>query len=469
MDSCLLPSITPYSIIRWCIIWLFVISSAHLSAQPTKQWDKTFGGSGNDVLSITLPTADGGYLLCGVSYSSAGGDKTQPNWGEGDYWIVKIGKDGIKQWDKTFGTTDNDVFKSVIATPDGGYLLGGTAYAFLNGDKTKFGNMWLLKIDANGNKLWDKAYGGNSGFSDMISTADGGYLLGGTTASGIGGDKTQPSRGGYDYWIIKIDANGIKQWDKAFGGNQSDQLIKLVASVDGGYLLGGKSVSGINGDKTEPSRDGSTTFDYWIVKIDANGTKQWDKTYGGVSTDELSALITTPDGGYLLGGTSSSHSTGDKTQPSRGASDYWIVKIGKDGTKQWDKTFGGKYVESLGAVVSTPDGGYLIGGYSNSYSGGDLTDPGKSVPRISDFWLVKVNANGAKQWDKMYGGLSNEYLFTLVTTSDKGYLLGGTSASNIGVDKTQPSQGNNDYWIVKLIECTLPARCVSIISIVKTK
>ena len=232
MDSCLLPSITPYSIIRWCIIWLFVISSAHLSAQPTKQWDKTFGGSGNDVLSITLPTADGGYLLCGVSYSSAGGDKTQPNWGEGDYWIVKIGKDGIKQWDKTFG---------------------------------------------------------------------------------------------------------------------------------------------------------------------------------------------------------------------------------------------GKYVESLGAVVSTPDGGYLIGGYSNSYSGGDLTDPGKSVPRISDFWLVKVNANGAKQWDKMYGGLSNEYLFTLVTTSDKGYLLGGTSASNIGVDKTQPSQGNNDYWIVKLIECTLPARCVSIISIVKTK
>lgn len=451
------------------ILWIVLVASVHIEAQPVRQWDKTFGGPDDDVLAVTLPMSDGGYLLAGTSYSWSGGDKTQPNntkdkyyFDYGDFWLVKMGKDGNKQWDKTFGTFGDDKLVTALLTSDGGYILAGTARAGLNGDKTALGWMWMLKIDANGNKLWDKAYGGNSTLGAIIPTADGGYLLGGSTASGIGGDKTQPSRGENDYWVIKIDANGTKQWDKTFGGSRYEQLLSLSASADGGYLLGGNSTSGVSGDKTEPSRDGSSNFDYWVVKIDASGNKQWDKTFGGSREEFFVTHTNTPDGGYLLGGSTFSGVSGDKTQPSRGDLDYWVVKISQDGTKLWDKTLGGNLYETFSAVITTPDGGCILGGTSTSYIGGDKTDPGKSSQDVSDFWLVKLSADGTKLWDKSYGGRENDLLTTIIRTSDGGYLLGGESDSRVGADKNQPSQGGSgDYWILKLNECTLPAKCVS--------
>ena len=133
-------------------------------------------------------------------------------------------------------------------------------------------------------KKWDKTFGGDTteSLSSLQQTTDGGYILGGTSYSGISGDKTQASRGDMDYWIVKTDANGIKQWDKTFGGDGDDGLFSLQQTIDGGYILGGYSNSGIGGDKTQASRG---DYDYWIVKTDANGMKQWDKTFGGDTLD----------------------------------------------------------------------------------------------------------------------------------------------------------------------------------------
>jgi len=157
-----------------------------------------------------------------------------------------------------------------------------------------------LSAQSTPSKQWDKDFGGNGGDQLNFSqqTSDGGYILGGYSFSGISGDKTEASRGSNDFWVVKIDANGAKQWDKRFGGTGSDALNSLQQTSDGGYILGGTSSSGISGDKTEASRGGN---DFWVVKIDANGTKQWDKRFGGSGSDNLNSVRQTSEGGYILG------------------------------------------------------------------------------------------------------------------------------------------------------------------------
>jgi len=185
-------------------------------------------------------------------------------------------------------------------------------------------------------------------------TQDGGYILGGTSDSNKGGDKTQASKGKSDYWVVRITGHGTKVWDKTLGGVDQDKLIALQQTSDGGFILGGSSISGKSGDKTQANwgslnANGNYNYDYWVVKLNASGTKVWDKTLGGTSYDYFSDLQQTSDGGYILGGTSQSGISGNKTEPTRdnpGADhkgDYWIIKLQADGSPAWDKTIGGAY------------------------------------------------------------------------------------------------------------------------------
>jgi hypothetical protein len=441
---------------RLMLLFLCFFFYTILFAQsPLKQWDRTFGGVGMDELRSLQQTKDAGYILGGSSTSN-GGDKSEFNKGLLDFWVVKLDVNGSKQWDKTFGGRDEEVLFSVQQTSDGGYIAGGYSNSNISGDKTEdskgFADYWVVKIEDNGNIQWDKTFGG-SDIDELFSlqqTSDGGYILGGYSASGISGDKTGANRGGRDYWIVKIDDNGSKQWDKTFGGSDEDRLNALQQTSDGGYLLGGYSNSNISGDKTENSRGG---YDHWVVKIDASGNKQWDKTFGGNTDDVLNSLRQTADGGYVLGGYSLSGSSGDKSESSRGSYDYWILKINASGNKQWDKTFGGNNDDELYSLQQTTDG-YILGGYSRSNNSGDKTEDSKGG---YDYWLVKIDAIGNKQWDKIFGGSSDDKLYSLQQTSDKGYVLGGYSVSGIGGDKTENNRGGDipsDYWILKL-QCAM--------------
>ncbi|HYK44939.1 MAG TPA: hypothetical protein VEV83_07215, partial [Parafilimonas sp.] len=421
-----------------------------LLGQPPKQWDKRFGGTDFEYFSALQQTKDGGYILGGFSYSGIGGDKTEESRGSNDYWVVKVDANGEKQWDKRFGGTDEDYLGSVEQTTDGGYVLGGWSHSGIGGDKTEASwgsyDYWVVKIDANGVKQWDKRFGGTGTdkLASLEQTTDGGYILGGLSHSGIGGDKTEEHRGDYDYWVVKIDANGVKQWDKTFGGALDDELHSLQQTTDGGYVLIGYSNSGIAGDKSEESRG---SYDYWAVKIDANGVKQWDKTFGGTSFENATSLQQTTDGGFILGGYSESGIGGDKTEDSRGYYDYWVVKIDANGLKQWDKRFGGTDYDECESVQQTVDGGYILGGYSASGIGGDKTENSRGY---TDYWVVKINAIGIKQWDKRFGGTYYDNATSLQQTTDGGYVLGGWSQSGIGGDKTEESRGSDDYWIVKV-------------------
>jgi hypothetical protein len=349
----------------------------------------------------------------------------------------------VKQWDEVYGGNEYDVLRKMLRTQDLGYLLAGESSSPISGEQLEDsrggGDFWLLKIDATDNKQWSKRYGGNSTeiLGAIISTPDGGYLLGGGSESDRSGERSQANRGYYDYWIVKTDANGQKQWDKAFGGSNADVLTAILPTADGGYLLGGRSDSPVSGEMTEASRGES---DYWIVKLDKHGNKQWDKRYGGDDNDYLYAMLPTPDGGYVLGGSSASSISGDKTEANRdgfgGGYDYWIVKIDSSGAKQWDRANVGDTTRELTAMLSTEDGGYLVAGNHGS--------------RINDYGIVKLDSTGRKQWEKTYGGDALEQLEAAILTPDGGYLLGGLSHSGISGEKTEEGLGNGDYWVVKL-------------------
>ena len=145
-----------------------------------------------------------------------------------------------------------------------------------------------------------------------------------------------------DFWLVKIDANGAKVWDKTYGGNLVDSLTSVQQSKDGGYIVGGYSTSPASGDKSDNSHG---LQDYWIIKLDADGNKVWDKTYGGTKVDRLGSVKQTSDGGYIVGGTSESGIGNEKRKASYGKSDYWILKINSTGSVEWDKTLGGNQVD----------------------------------------------------------------------------------------------------------------------------
>lgn len=439
------------------LLTTLLFSQMSFSQLPTKEWDVRFGGTKQDELQTMKHTADGGYILGGYSASAANGDKSQANQGLDDFWIVKTDSNGSKQWDKTFGGTDDDDLISLEVTTDGGFILGGYSKSGISGDKSQASqggyDFWMVKTDANGTKQWDKCFGGtdNDYLTAIHQTTDGGYILGGYTASEAGGDVSQAQKGQNDYWIVKTDPNGIKQWDARFGGDKKDQLQSLVQTSDGGFLLAGTSYSNANGDKTQMTNGSG---DFWIVKTDVNGVKQWDAGFGGDSTDYCNAIISTLDGGFLIGGYSYSGISGDKSQRVRGESDYWVVKIDGEGLKQWEKTFGGIGADVLTSIIQSYDGGYLLAGYSGSESSGEKSQSfqGASASNSHDYWLVKTDEVGNYLWDRRFGGSNRDLCYSVLENSDHSFSLGGLSYSPADGDKSQGVQGSSqfsDYWLLK--------------------
>ena len=353
-----------------------------LDKKGNKQWDKTIGGSSNDFLVAIQQTRDGGYVLGGYSYSNKSGDKSANRIGFPDYWIVKLDTKGNKLWDKAIGVPDgyySKILKSLQQTRDGGYILAGVQF----GEEEYSEPVQVVKLDSLGNTEWDTAFGNESVTAVIQQTADDGYILGGSNYNrGLDeeyytvrkfdkqgstvwnkdyhilegylsvltalvqmkngdyllggysngdkfGVKTEASRGGYDYWLLQIDSLGTVKDDKTIGGNDNDQLMSMDLTDDGGLILGGYSTSNASAEKTENNWDSSrlNTNDYWVVKLDSKKMIQWDKTVGGVDQDYLYSIKQIAPDQYLLGGYSLSGVSGDKTQPSRGGSDYWGVVL----------------------------------------------------------------------------------------------------------------------------------------------
>ncbi|MHC4637219.1 MAG: right-handed parallel beta-helix repeat-containing protein [Planctomycetota bacterium] len=351
-------------------------------APLSPMWNKTFGGSGHDLAFSVQQTADGGYILAGDSYPFGY-----------DFWLIKTDPNGNELWNRTFGGSGYDVASSVQQTTDGGYILAGRTESFGAGGS----DFWLVKTEPNGNEQWNRTFGGSgSEYANSVQqTTDGGYILAGRTESF--------GAGGSDFWLVKTEPNGNEQWNRTFGGFAYDHARSVRQTTDGGYILTGYTYS-----------FGAGNADFWLVKTDPNGNEQWNRTFGGSSDDTANSVRQTTDGGYILAGITSSFGAGDY--------DFWLIKTDPNGNKQWNKTFGGFAKDYAHSVQQTTDGGYILAGITSSFGAGE-----------SDFWLVKTDPNGNEQWNRTFGGSSFDYAFSIQQTTDGGYILaGGTSSFGFG-------------------------------------
>ena len=346
-----------------------------LDAAGNKLWRKNYGGGDGDYYSRVIQTSDGGYAVCGQSYSYTHGSS--------DFLIYKLDASGAKLWRKNYGGSGHENCINVVQTSDGGYALSGYGDSFTHGMM----DLLVYKLDASGAKLWRKNYGGSDYESRgyIIQTSDGGYVLCGRANDGMDAD----------FVVFRLDASGTKQWRKYYGGVGYETATVVRQTADGGYMVGGYGNS-----YATASSSGRLKFvsdDFLVYKLDASGAKEWRKNYGGTDTEHLYDLYLTDDGGYILFGDSSSYNYSGTDY------DFLIYKLDASGAKEWRKNYGGEYGEYGWMAFPLAGGGYLLFGDTDSYVHGTPGDD-------QDLLVYKVDAAGGKQWRKNYGGSEIEWV-----------------------------------------------------------
>jgi hypothetical protein len=306
------------------------------------EWNRTYGGTGDDYAKSIVQTVDGGFALSGTTDSYGTGNP--------DFWLVKTNSIGQPVWNKTFGGISNDWEPSMIQTSDGGFILAGFAYSGSGG-----ADAWLVKTNMSGHVEWNRTFGGESEDRalSVIQTNDGGFAFGGETASyGFGSD----------FWLVKTDTSGQMEWNKTFGGNDWDTASCLIQTTDGGYALAGPTESFGGGSR-----------DFYLVKTNINGQLEWNKTFGGSNDEHAYSLVQTSDGGYAIAGWTKSYDAIEN--------DFWLVVTDSTGSLSINRTFGGIDKEGIKAVVQTVDEKFVLAGIVQSFDTFDV-----------DIWLAKTNA-----------------------------------------------------------------------------
>jgi hypothetical protein len=319
--------------------WIF-----KLDASGNVEWQKAYGGAERDYARTIRLTRDGGIIAVGYTASFGAGDD--------DAWIFKLDASGKVQWQKAYGGTGRDEFKSVQQTADGGFIAAGAAGPWSNHD------FLIVKMDASGNAQWQKAYGGDG--RDVATAvkqmAEGGFVVVGYTFS----FSTDPMP--RDAWVMKLDASGKALWQKTYGGRGGESANSVQQTADGNYIVAGQTRS-----------FGAGSNDIWVLKLDPSGNVMWQKRYGSETPYVARFIQLTKDGGFVLVG---------MTSP-KGLDNARVMKLDASGSIVWQKAFGGEGREHAHSVQETTDGGFVIAGFTTSFGAG-----------LEDFWVWRLDEDG---------------------------------------------------------------------------
>ena len=404
----------------------------------------TYGGSNEDHIVSIVETSDGNLALFGYT-NSTDGDIVDKTVQENDYWLNKMSPDGTLLWSKTYGGSGDDVGQKLVTTSDGGFAITGYSMSS-DGDASineGFHDNWLLKLDANGNILWEKSYGfsGHDHAYSIIQTSDGGFLMTGfldvTASGGLGNTKTSNSKrhGIGEYWCHKLDANGNIEWRKYFGGTNNDRSFDVVQANDGGYVIIGFSESN---DFDITNSKGS--YDYWVIKLNASGSLIWEKSLGGSEIDQARSITRADDNAYIIAG--NSFSIDGDILSNKGNSDFFIVKIDDTGNIKWKKNYGGSDFD-YATSISTSTNGFLITGNSKSSNKDVTTNYGEN-----DYWLINIDSNGKLLDQKTFGGSGLDFaLDVLETTQGDIFIVGETESNDNDIIE---NKGLKDALVIKL-------------------
>ncbi|RYE17447.1 MAG: T9SS C-terminal target domain-containing protein [Sphingobacteriales bacterium] len=279
----------------------------------------------------------------------------------------------------------------------------------------------------------------------VIQTADSGYVFAGFTEGSETGDVTHPNSGDRDCWIVKMSKTGAIEWNRVLGGSGYDVLTQIRQTTDGGYIFCAVSSSSLSGDVTATNHG---EYDYWVVKLDASGATTWDVLLGGDQYEFANSIVQTADGGYIVGGHSQSSANGDVTPTNHSSNaDYWVVKLNATGGIVWNVLLGGIGSEELQSIRQTADGGYILAGQSTSSASGNVTG---TLNGTYDFWIVKLNSTGGITWNRLIGGNEDEYAYAVQQTADGGYIVTGSSNSPASGNISVSTHGEFDFLVVKL-------------------
>lgn len=407
------------------LLFFYFLVICNLSYSQDILWEKSFGGQHDDILTDVISTPDNGFVIAGSSVSSRTGNKSISNHGDFDYWIVKVDEDGRMVWQKGFGGVATDKLQNVLSTNDGGFLLGGTSNSNKSFDKKEDSkgenDFWLIKLNAKGDEEWQKTIGGEwqDELQSIIATNDGGYLLGGSSSSNISKDKTVSNYGGLDYWLVKIDGKGSIEWQKSFGGIFEDRLKSLCQTNDSGFIIGGDSNSIISGNKTENNFGES---DYWLLKIDSRGNLVWQKTIGGINDDQLFSILKTKNNDFYIGGSSVKPSN-EKEE----GTDFWIIKINETAEIIWEKYYNNGKVDILNSLIETSENSLILGGLTKSEIKLGKKSIKNDIDGVNDFLIMNIDKEGNELWKKTLGSNGEDFIKKVIEIRDGSYVLGGTS------------------------------------------
>ncbi len=434
-------------------IFLTGLSFMNAQNKPTLVWDKHFGGSDDDAGYRIEKTADGGYILGGQSSSIDidvyGTHIGNPDLPIHDLWLVKLDANFNITWAKTFGGTGFDDFYDMVQTTDGGYAMVAYTDSY-DGDVTDnhgdpydyYGDAWVVKVDKDGNKEWARCLGGLKGDILRSATKDqnGNLIIVGTTNS-EDGDITAPLKGNSDLWIVKMDNSGNLLSSRTYGGSSLDEAYSVQMLASGNYIVSGRTYSG-NGDVTNHYGTPGMDSDIWLVEFNPAGDIVWQKSYGSSSNDNAWKVLSTSDGGLLVGGVAFGND-GTVTENTIGSTDFYVMKLDAQRNIQWQKKYGGTANDNLFNMITTPDNNFLLIGSSISKSN-DVTNNYGSF----DIWIVKINQQGNMIWQKNLGSSTSDSSRDALYLDDENLLVFGYT-SQADNDVTN-NYGLGDFWLAKL-------------------
>ena len=427
------------------LIWISCVLQGYVSAYgqlPPRQWARKYGGSRVDVPFVIKPATDGGLIAGGYTTSKNGDVTAYPDRDYWDLWVVKLDACGNIMWQRAFGGKGYESARDIVQTQDGGYLVLGETNSTDGGVVPGYAgtkDIWLIKLSATGDLIWQKRLGG-SGLdigNKMVLLDDGNLLIAATTSSTDGDMTGNHGTAGYtDGALIKIDPAGNVLWSRCYGGTKNEELLDIQVIGDKIYVAG--YANSTDGDIPPNQKN----YDVWLLTVDRNGNKTSSKIYGGSQNDVAFAMTKGNDGTLTLVGYTTS-ADGD-VSGSKGSQDYWIINLNVSGKLNWQKTLGGTEADYATSVLADSDGGFITGGVSYS-SDGDVS----GARGLGDYWVVKLSAAGDLVWTQNYGGSENDYLRSMFyKSSSKEYYLAGDSESGDG--DFENKNGETDFAVIKL-------------------
>jgi hypothetical protein len=427
------------------LTWSLIGLSQHMDIT----WQQCFGGSDQDV-AMDMVAMDNGYLILGYTYSDDG--DVSNNHGSNDVWLVRIDSLGNLLWEKALGGSQSDGGASISKITDSTfYILGGSLSNDGDISNDRFPNsmdFWLLKIDDQGNILWDKIVGTSHKDTPekIITTNDGGALALGFAGLNDG-DKTE-WYGYSDMWMIKLNSEGTTEWEFTLGGSGIDFPNDIIQTSDGGYLVSGSAIVEPGGNLT-CNLHGQA--DAVLVKLDSTRNIEWQHCYGGSGYDGAGKVVALVDG-YLFAGIVDSND-GDITG-WHGGLDVWLVKVDISGDLVWQKCLGGTGDEGISKIFKSTEGGYVLVGVTTS-NDGDVSG-NHSVIGKNDIWILRVDDVGEIEWQQCVGGFDSEYLkYGVLQKQDNNYVF-ASSVYYTGGDVQCDLHGeyNDDFWLFNLKNCS---------------